>query len=85
MKFHIVVIEGDAGVNIIQQKTAVAPVMEVRGRNDQPVAGATVVFLINGRRASFARGARQVSLVTDAGGRATAAGLSPARSGAFQI
>jgi hypothetical protein len=36
----IVVLEGEGAVNIIQQKTAVAPVIEVRDRNDQPVAGA---------------------------------------------
>ena len=33
----IVVISGEDAVNIIQQKTAVAPVVEVRDRNDLPV------------------------------------------------
>ena len=42
----IVVLEGEAGVNIIDQKTAVAPVVEVRDRNDAPVVGAQVTFLI---------------------------------------
>ena len=37
----IVVLEGEGAVNIIQQKTAVAPVIEVRDRNDQPVSGAS--------------------------------------------
>lgn len=35
----VLVIEGEAAVNIIQQKTAVAPVVEVRDRNDLPVPG----------------------------------------------
>ncbi len=64
----IVVIAGEGAVNIIQQKTAVAPVVEVRDRNSQPVAGALVRFAIQGGRASF-DGARAVSLVTNAAGR----------------
>jgi hypothetical protein len=34
----IVVIDGEGAVNIIQQQSAVAPVVEVRDRNDQPDA-----------------------------------------------
>ena len=49
----IVVIEGEDAINVIQQKTAVAPIVEVRDRNDQPVAGATVRFAIQGGRATF--------------------------------
>ncbi len=50
-------IEGEEGVNIIQQKSAVQPVVEVRDQNDLPVAGASVVFLIGGssKAASFAK------------------------------
>src|SRR5438105_3259905 len=50
---RIVVVEGEDAVNIVQQKTAVAPVVEVRDRNDQPVAGVLVRFAIQGGRASF--------------------------------
>ena len=39
---HVVVIEGEDAVNIIQQKTAVRPVVEVRDRNNVPVSGAIV-------------------------------------------
>src|SRR5688572_4867820 len=80
----IVVLEGEGAVNIIQQKTAVAPVIEVRDRNDQPVAGAVVRFAIQKGRASF-NGARTLSVTTDAAGRATATGLTPTGSGAVQI
>src|SRR5262245_48449852 len=72
----IVVLEGEGAVNVIQQKTAVAPVIEVRDRNDQPVAGAVVRFAIRDGKASF-NGARTLSITTDAAGRATAAGLTP--------
>ncbi len=80
----IVVIEGEDAVNIVQQKTAVAPLVEVRDRNDQPVAGAVVRFAIRSGRASFG-GARTLTVTTNAAGRAAAAGLTPTGSGALQI
>src|SRR4026209_959179 len=80
----IVVVEGEGAVNIIQQKTAVAPVIEVRDRTDQPVAGAVVRFAIQKGRASF-NGVRTLTATTDALGRATATGLTPTGSGALQI
>lgn len=54
----IVVIEGEGAVNIIQQKTAVSPLVEVRDRNNNPVSGAVVTFTIqsgNRRRSPAAR------------------------------
>ena len=81
---RILVIEGEGAVNIIQQKTAVAPVIEVRDRNDQPVAGATVNFVVRAGRATFG-GARTLSVTTNAAGRAAAAGLAPSGTGALQI
>jgi hypothetical protein len=80
----IVVVEGEGAVNIIQQKTAVAPVIEVRDRNDQPVSGALVRFAIQKGKASF-NGVRTLTATTDALGRATATGLTPTGSGALQI
>ena len=44
----IVVIAGEGAVNIIQQKTAVAPIIEVRDRNNLPVSGASVTFSVSG-------------------------------------
>ena len=81
---RIVVLEGEGAVNIIQQKTAVAPVVEVRDRNDQPVSGALVRFAIQKGRASF-NGVRTLTATTDALGRASATGLTPTGSGAIQI
>jgi hypothetical protein len=80
----IVVIKGEDAVNVIQQKSAVAPIVEVRDRNDLPVAGATVVFTVNGSGATFA-GAQTLSVVTNAAGQATAAGLTPTAAGAVNI
>jgi hypothetical protein len=81
---RIVVVEGEDAVNIVQQKTAVAPVVEVRDRNNQPVAGAIVRFAIREGRGTFA-GARTLSVTTNAAGRAVATGLTPTGSGALQI
>jgi len=72
MRLRIVVLEGEGAVNIIERMTAVAPVVEVRDSNDLPISGAAVLFLLGGRNATFSGGGRQVSLVTDALGRARA-------------
>ena len=80
----IVVIEGEDAINVIQQKTAVAPIVEIRDRNNQPIAGATVRFSIQGGRATF-NGARMITLTTDAAGRAAVSGMTPTGSGVFQI
>ena len=80
----IVVVEGEGAVNIIQQKTAVAPIVEVRDRNDQPVSGAVVRFAIEKGRASF-NGARTLTVTTDAAGRATATGFTPIGNGTLRI
>lgn len=62
-----------------------APVVEVRDRNNLPVAGATVTFTIGGNSASFAGGVQTLTVATNAAGQAAAAGVSPLASGAVQI
>ena len=82
----IVVIEGEGAVNIIQQKTAVSPLVEVRDRNNNPVSGAVVTFTIQGGySAAVAGGAQTVSITTNAAGRAAMAALNPVNPGTFQI
>ena len=81
---QIVVISGEDAVNIVQQRTAVAPIVEVRDRNNQPVAGAIVTFTIS-QNASFGGGLSTLSLTTNAAGRAAVAGLTPTGTGAVQI
>jgi len=82
----IVVIAGEGAVNIIQYKSAVAPVVEIRDGNDRPVAGATVTFAIGDRKsATFASGAPSFNLTTNAAGRAVAAPITPLRKGAVRI
>ena len=81
----IVVIEGEGAVNIIQQRTAVTPVVEVRDDNDLPVAGVLIRFRTNGKSALFTGGDSQLTLTTNAAGRAAAPGLQPLQSGTYQI
>src|SRR5262245_28391328 len=80
----IVILAGDDAVNVVSQRTAVPPIVEVRDRNDHPVAGAVVVFRSDGH-VTFANGARSVTLTTNANGRVTVASESPARTGNSQI
>src|SRR5574341_471697 len=79
---RIIVVAGEGAVNIIQQKTAVAPIVEVRDRNNLPVAGASVTFSVGGSGASFGTGST-LTVVTNAAGQAPAAGLTPTAAGAL--
>ena len=80
----ILVIAGEAAVNVIQQRTAVSPVVEVRDRNDEPVAGVIVTFAVRRGRATF-NGAQTLRVTTNAAGRASASGLTPTGSGPLEI
>jgi hypothetical protein len=83
----IIVIDGEDGINIIKKQTAVQPVVEVRDRNDLPVAGAVVTFTTPGMGPSgaFMDGSHTFSTVTDSTGRAAVTGMTPAGIGAFAI
>lgn len=81
---RIVVVKGEDAVNIIQQKTAVAPVVEVRDRNNLPIPGVAVTFSVGGQGASFG-GLSTLTVTTNAAGQAAAAGLTPTMAGAVQI
>lgn len=82
---RIVVIEGEDAVNVIQQKTAVAPVVEVRDQNGLPVPGAVVRFTIGGGNATFTGGSQTLTITTNAAGRAAASAVNPLASGSVQI
>ena len=82
---RIVVMEGEDSVNIIGQGTAVPTVVEVRDRNDLPVSGALVSFLLgDGGTASLNAGLSQVAVTTNALGQA-AVTVNPIASGAVQL
>jgi hypothetical protein len=81
------VLQGEDGVNILKQKTAVKPIVEVRDENNMPVAGAGVVFVLphKGTGAVFSDGSRQFNAVTGTDGRAIARDLKPLGKGHFQM
>ena len=82
---RIVVLEGEDSVNIIAQGTAVPTLVEVRDRNDLPVEGASVVFLLGeGGTATLNAGLSQVAVTTNALGQA-AVTVNPVASGAVQL
>ena len=81
----IVVIAGEDAVNIIQQKTATAPIVEVRDRNDLPVGGVPVTFTIAGQNAAFGGGLQTITVTSNAAGRAAVTSLNPLGAGAVQI
>src|SRR5436305_9852927 len=82
---RIIVLEGEDAVNLIDKKTAVKPTVEVRDRNDLPVAGALVRFAVRSRAAAFNNGVRELSLTTDSLGRATVSELTPLGKGTIEI
>ena len=82
---RIEVIEGEDSVNVIQQGTAVAPIVMVKDENDQPVAGAIVTFAIRGGGRATFNGAQTLTVTTNAAGRAAATGLTPTGPGTLQI
>jgi hypothetical protein len=86
-ELRIVVLEGEDGVNVIKKKTAVRPVVEVRDRNNSPVAGAAVVFLLPqyGPSGTFASGGKMMTVVTNSAGRATAGVFEPVGAGQFKM
>jgi len=84
--FKIVILAGEDSVNVIQQKTAVAPLVEVRDRNNNPVSGIAVTFAVQGgKAAAFQGGAATMTVATNAAGQAAAAGFTPLTAGAVNI
>ncbi|MCE2542113.1 MAG: PEGA domain-containing protein [Acidobacteria bacterium] len=82
---RIVVLEGEDSLNIIGQGTAVPVVVEVRDRNDLPVSGATVLFVLReGSMAMLNGGPQPVASTTNALGQA-AVTVNPVASGAVQL
>ena len=43
-ELQILVIDGEGSINNVKQRTAREPVIEVRDRNNRPVAGALILF-----------------------------------------
>lgn len=81
MSLHITILEGEDALNNIRERTAREPIVEVDDENHKPVAGALILFTIdggpNGASGSFSGLTNTFSITTDAQGRAVAHGLLP--------
>lgn len=78
-KIQIVIVEGEGAINNVRQRVAREPIVQVEDENRKPIAGAAVTFLLpnQGAGATFANGARSLTITTDSQGRAVARGLRP--------
>ncbi len=82
---RLVVLQGQDGENVIGQGAQVPTVVEVRDRNELPVAGASVLFLLGeGGTATLNAGLREVSLTTNALGQA-AVMVNPVAVGVVEL
>lgn len=87
-KLNIVIVEGEGAVNNARQRVAREPIVQVEDENRKPVAGAAVVFLLpnQGAGATFANGARSLTVLTDGKGQAVARGMQANRlTGQYQM
>ena len=87
-KLNIVILEGEGAINSVRQRVAREPVVQVEDENHKPIGGAAVTFLLpnQGAGATFANGARSLTVLTDDKGQAVARGLKPTNvNGNYQI
>ena len=85
---NIVIVEGEGAINSVRQRVAREPVVQVEDENHKPIAGAAVTFLLpnQGAGASFANGAKSLTVLTDDKGQAVARGLRPNNvNGQYQV
>lgn len=77
--FQILVIGGEGSINNVKQRTAREPIVEVRDRNNRPIAGAVVLFEAprGGASGTFTGGSPALRVTTDAQGRAAGQGFRP--------
>lgn len=82
------VVEGASAINSIKLRRGHDPVVQVVNSNGQPVAGATVTFLLpaSGASGTFADNSLSLTAQTDSRGMATGRGLKPNKlAGQFRI
>jgi len=88
MMLRIVIVEGEGATNNVRQRTTREPVVKVVDENNEPVSGATVLFLLprEGPGGFFGGHANELTVFTDENGRAVAHGLAPnGQTGPFRI
>lgn len=89
-RLRVIVIDGDEAANIVAERIAAEPVVEVREDDERRVAGAVVRFFVrrtvrNRIAALFSNGQSEATALTDAAGRAQAPPLMPLEPGSYEI
>jgi len=87
-KLNIVILEGEGAINNVRQRVAREPIVQVEDENHKPLGGAVVTFTLpnQGPSASFANGAKTLTVTTDSKGQAVARGLQPNNvNGQYQV
>ena len=87
-RLNIVIVEGEGAINNIKQRTSRESIVQVEDENHKPVAGAAVVFTLpsQGSGGTFAGAGQNLTVLTDAQGRAVARGFRPnSIQGKFEI
>lgn len=81
MSLHITILDGEDALNSIRERTAREPIVQVEDENHKPVAGALILFSVNGgpegAGGTFSGVSNTLSVTTNAEGRAVARGLLP--------
>ena len=87
-KLFIQVLEGEGALNDVRSRTTREPIVQVQDENHKPIAGVVIIFTTpsSGASATFSNGLTSLQTVTDAEGKAIAAGFKPnGISGSYQI
>ena len=87
-KLFIQVLEGEGALNDMRSRTTREPIVQVQDENHKPIAGVVIIFTTpsSGASATFSNGLTSLQTVTDAEGKAIAAGFKPnGISGSYQI
>src|SRR5437763_4811792 len=76
-ELNIVVVEGEGAINNVRQRVAHDPAVRVEDENHKPITGVAVVFTLptEGATGEFSNGAKSLTIMTDAEGRAAAQSL----------
>ena len=76
-ELNLIVVEGEGAINNVRQRTAREPLVRVEDENHKPIAGVAVVFTLptEGATGEFAKGAKTLTVMTDANGEAKGLGL----------
>ena len=86
-QYQLFVLRGESAQNNIKKGRATKAVVEVRDRNNKPVAGAAVLFLLpdSGPGGAFVGGAQSATVTTDSAGQAAVTYQPNSVSGNFNM